>query len=157
MQIPIKAKYLANADFDKYKTRIVIRGNLQHHYQNIDISSFCVRVQSILMLLDIVNLDKLTVRAVDIKTAYLHANVYGKMNKKLVPYLLRLYSHMSNLVNRCVCLNLPSLSKSKLTFFSTIMVLPMIFPFASLPPMTKFMLTSTHLMLSIQTVFLTMV
>ena len=56
------------------------------------------------MLLGIANLDKLTVRAVDIKTAYLHAtaksNVYGRMNKKLVPYLLRLYPHMSNLVNR---------------------------------------------------------
>ena len=56
------------------------------------------------MLLGVANLDKITVRAVDIKTAYLHAtvksNVYGRMNKKLVPYLLRLYPHMSNLVNR---------------------------------------------------------
>lgn len=27
-------------------------------------------------------------------------NVYGRMNKNLVPYLLGLYPHMSNLVNR---------------------------------------------------------
>ena len=47
----LKVKYLANAEFDKYKARIVIGGNLQHRDQDIDTSSFCVRVQSILMLL----------------------------------------------------------------------------------------------------------
>ena len=56
------------------------------------------------MLLGIANLDKLTVRAVDIKTTCLYAtvksNVYGRISKKLVPYLLRLYPHLPNLVNR---------------------------------------------------------
>ena len=75
MHLLLKAKYLANADFDKYKARINIGGNLQHRDQDIDTCSFCVRVQSILMLLGIANLDKLTVRAVDIKTAHLHAAV----------------------------------------------------------------------------------
>ena len=66
----LKAKYLANADFDKYKARIFIGGRqIQHRDEDSDTSSFCVRVQSILMLLGIANLDKLTVRAVDIKTA----------------------------------------------------------------------------------------
>lgn len=67
-------------------------------------SSFCVRVQSIFMLLGITNLDKLTMRAVDIKAAYIHAivksNIYGRMSKKPVPYLLRLYPHLFNLINR---------------------------------------------------------
>ena len=75
MHLLLKAKYLANAEFDKYKARINIGGNLQHRDQDIDTCSFCVRVQSILMLLGIANLDKLTVRAVDIKTAHLHAAV----------------------------------------------------------------------------------
>ena len=66
MHLLLKAKYLANAEFDKYKARIVIGRNLQHRDQDIDTSSFCVRVQSILMLLGMANLNKLIVRAVDI-------------------------------------------------------------------------------------------
>ena len=47
------------------------------------------------MLLVIANLDKLTVSALDIKSAYLHAtvksNIYGRMSKKVLSYSLRLY------------------------------------------------------------------
>ena len=75
MHLLLKAKNLADAEFDKYEARIVGGGNLQHRDQDIDTSSFCVRVQFFLMLNGIANLDKLTVRAVDIKTAYLHATV----------------------------------------------------------------------------------
>ena len=81
MHLLLKAKYLANANFDKYKARIVIGGNLQHRDQDIDTSSFCVRVQFIPMQLGIANLDKLTVRAVDIKTAYLHAIVKSNIQE----------------------------------------------------------------------------
>ena len=58
MHLLLKAKYLANAEFDKYKARIAIGGNLQHRDQDIHTSSFCVRVQSTLMLLGKANLDK---------------------------------------------------------------------------------------------------
>ena len=103
MHLLLKAKFLADASFDKYKARIVIGGNLQHRDADIDTSSFCVRVQSILMLLGLAHVDKLKIKAVDIKTAYLHATVeskvYGRMNKKLVPYLLRSHPHLAKWVN----------------------------------------------------------
>ena len=91
MHLLLKVKH-----FDK--ACIVIGGSLRQRDHDIDI------LQSIFMLLGIANLDMLTVRAVDIKTTCLHAtvksNVYGRISKKLVPYLLRLYPHLSNLVNR---------------------------------------------------------
>ena len=54
-----------------------------------------MRVQFILWLLGMAYHQKLSIHAVDIKAAYLNAtvesNVYGRLPKKLVPYLLGLY------------------------------------------------------------------
>ena len=88
----------------KTKARIVIGGNLQHRGEDLNTSSFCVRVQSILLLLGVAHHQKLSIHAVDIKTAYLHAtvesNIYGRLPKKLVPYLLGLYPDMEKHLNR---------------------------------------------------------
>ena len=60
----------------------------------MDTSSFCTSVQSILLLLGLAKLEKLSVHAVEIKTAYLHADVksdvHARMLKKLIPYPLDL-------------------------------------------------------------------
>ena len=104
MHLLLKHKYNAELVFEKCKARLVIGGNLQHRDEDIDTSSFCVRVQSILLLLGLAYIDKLRVHAVDIKTAYLHADVksrvYGRMPKKVVPYLLELYPEMKEFLNR---------------------------------------------------------
>ena len=72
--------------------------------EDLNTSSFCVRVQSILLLLGVAHHQKLSIHAVDIKTAYLHAtvesNVYGRLPKKLVPYLPGLYPDMEKHLNR---------------------------------------------------------
>ena len=97
-------KYDAHGKYSKTKARIVIGGNLQHREEDLNTSSFCVRVQSILLLLGVAHHQKLSIHAVDIKTAYLHAtvesNVYGRLPKKLVPYLLGLYPDMEKHLNR---------------------------------------------------------
>ena len=103
MHLLLKHKYNAEQVFEKCKARLVIGGNLQHRDEDIDTSSFCVRVQSILLLLGLAHIDKLKVRAVDIKTAYLHADVksrvFGRMPKKVVPYLLELFPSMKKFLN----------------------------------------------------------
>ena len=104
MHLLLKHKYNAGQVFEKCKARLVIGGNLQHRDEDIDTSSFCVRVQSILLLLGLAHLDKLKVHAVDIKTAYLHADVksrvFGRMPKKVIPYLLELYPDMKKFLNK---------------------------------------------------------
>ena len=97
-------KFDAHGKYTKTKARIVIGGNLQHRDEDLNTSSFCVRVQSILLLLGVPHHQKLTAHAVDIKTAYLHATVdskvYGRLPKKLVPFLLGLYPDMEKHLNR---------------------------------------------------------
>ena len=97
-------KYDAHGNYVKTKARIVIGGNLQHRDENMNTSSFCVRTQTILMSLGIAQHKKMGIYAVDIKTAYLHANVnshvLGRMSKKLVPYLLKSHPHMKDHLNR---------------------------------------------------------
>ncbi len=104
MHLILVHKYDTNSVFVKTKARLVIGGNLQHRDEDIDTSSFCVRVQSILLLLGLAHLEKLQVHAVDIKTAYLHATVkskvFGRMPKKMIPYLLELYPDMKTYLNR---------------------------------------------------------
>ena len=78
----------------KTKARVILGGNCQNRDEDMDTSSFCTSVQSILLLLGLAKLEKLFVHAIEIKTAYLHADVksdvHARMLKKLIPYPLDL-------------------------------------------------------------------
>ena len=66
LHIILGHKYDAQGKYSKTKARIVIGGHLQHREEDLNTSSFCVRVQSILLLLGVAHHQKLSIHAVTV-------------------------------------------------------------------------------------------
>ena len=105
LHLVLTEKFDAKQTFDKMKARIVIGGNLQEQIEDIITSSYCVRQQTIFLLLGVAAHRNLYVRAIDVKTAYLHAaiqsrNVYARMRKALADLICQTYPELNQWRNR---------------------------------------------------------
>ena len=72
----------------------------QEQIEDIETSSYCVRQQTIFLLLGVAAHRNLYVRAIDVKTAYLHAaiksrNVYARMRKALADLICKTYPELN--------------------------------------------------------------
>ena len=95
-----KEKMDSDGAFIKVKSRLVAGGNLQPRTEDLETTSSTVRIQSVFLLLNIAASMRLSIAAIDIKSAYLHAqirskDIYGRLSKKYINYLLVLHPEWS--------------------------------------------------------------
>ena len=103
-------KHLANRDFDKCKSRIVLHGNEQDPHLYPDKSSLTVALHSILTCLAFASFQGITeVAKIDVKVAFIQTPmegtpVYIRFNSDLTKLIVKMFLEYENFVNKKGCL-----------------------------------------------------